>query len=282
MNGEDSKDKKALEETMPLRSNLQLLQEIQQMLKDSSAEELDVDALEALLAELDEQAPVELDHDPEDFWKELMQKGEVPDENNIPKRPADERREVRWFECISFPRRFFKVAACILLVFSLCGSTVAMAHPEILDAVIGWFREFADSHVIYGEPPGMSTNTPDSPRLYRPTWVPNGYRESASYPHETGIDIHYFNEEGQHILFLNSTDPSSGFAQIEIEHCDHSTVWIGDHQGDLYDERREGHSSALVWTVGQNLFCIHGNLSEEEFIQIAESIVPIESITQEE
>ena len=275
MNGEDSKDKKALEETMPLRSNLQLLQEIQQMLKDSSAEELDVDALEALLAELDEQAPVELDHDPE----ELMQKGEVPDENNIPKRPADERREVRWFEYISFPRRFFKVAACFLLVFSLCGSTVAMAHPEIVEAVVGWFREIVGTTTKY-EDSGQTVATDHPAATYRPGWLPDGYEEASCHELSSGVDILYFNEEGLYISFTCSSDPASSALSVNWEHCDLISTKVGATPADLYMDRREGELNVLVWTKGNTLFCVGGMLTEEELLRIAENIVKVSVNTE--
>lgn len=164
--------------------------------------------------------------------------------------------------------RVAQAAACFLLAALLSGCTVLAISPEARAAFVGWVREVSEGWFVYhytGEDQAIPSDM-----VYRPTWIPEGYHETTVHEDDTGTTIIYENEEYL-LLFKCIMDIDAGAVYIGSDNI--QNVKIGDSLADLYIDPKENAASAIVWTdENGNLFWIHGNLSGDELIKMAESI----------
>lgn len=115
--------------------------------------------------------------------------------------------------------------------------------------------------------------------VYRPMSVPTGYQvfyeDDSPDSSPSGTTIVYTHESRDRLTFRCKT---VGMLQIsDIEDAEVKQVQVRDCPADLYLDSREGFNSCLVWTDSEKglIFWISGPLSEEELLEMAESIQPM-------
>lgn len=168
--------------------------------------------------------------------------------------------------------RAAQAAACLLLAALLSGCTALAISPEARAAFVGWARETYESWFVYrytGEDKAILENV-----VYRPTWIPEGYQETTVHERNTDTTIIY--ENGEYLLFFQCLmDIDAGSLYIGSD--DILNVKVRDFPADLYIDPEENAASAIVW-INENgrLFWIHGNLSSDELVKMAESVEAVQ------
>ena len=209
----------------------------------------------------------------------FMESAEIPSEEILSKEealtfsPAFERRmkKLIYRTDHAVRCRLVQAAACLLLAALLSGCTVLAINAEAREAFAGWVRELYETWFVYryaGEERPASENT-----VYAPTWVPEGYAETAAPQVGTYIRTQYENESKEllTVSYLKGTETSS--LNVEWEGAVVQKSSVDGLPADLYRNPDDG-PNILVWTDYERdaAFWITAPLSERELVKVAESI----------
>ena len=173
-------------------------------------------------------------------------------------------------------------AACVLLALLLSGCAVLAVSPEAREVFLGWVREFHTPteyppYIFYtysGEEEGGKV--PDGV-VYRPTWVPEGYKVFNEGTHINGsVTIVFENGEGDNLFFSSIEGPTTNGLQLTMSEGDTmEKAEVHGRPADLYLGGPDS-DSAIVWGSedGAWIFIIQGSLHEEKesLIRMAESV----------
>lgn len=115
--------------------------------------------------------------------------------------------------------------------------------------------------------------------IYRPTWIPEGYQETTVEESTSQTYICYENED-KLLVFCCTMDADAATLYITSDNSDIldvQNIKIGDSSADLYIDPKENTASGIVW-INENgtLFLIHGQLSGDELIKMAESVEAVQ------
>lgn len=115
------------------------------------------------------------------------------------------------------------------------------------------------------------------PKEYALGCIPEGYVLLRQDTLPNYGSYTYANYEANRALHFSYASESDGLLfMIEHENCTHSTVTVRGTEADLYLPNDPDTSSAgLVWLEDEYMMCITGYFSEEEIIQLAESIAEV-------
>ena len=111
--------------------------------------------------------------------------------------------------------------------------------------------------------------------VYRPSWVPEGYRIIHATEEDGVTFFVYRDDSGAQISF--TCFKSGGAVQVAGEGV-HQTVRVNGRSADLYMDRDPEEANVLVWmdASGESIFSITGILSGEELVKMAESVEKVE------
>lgn len=174
-------------------------------------------------------------------------------------------------------RRILQTAACLALCLLLTGGLLLAFDPGARAAFSGWVRELCGDHFEYhyearGETAGPKA---DQTAIYRPTWVPEGYRLTNISDIGNGVAVLYDNPSGNSLVFQYFPASSEGIS-IYMEDPPEA-VTIHGSPADLYLTSEEGNANGLIWgdTEAELLMFLFSDLSREDLLRTAESIQPI-------
>jgi hypothetical protein len=106
--------------------------------------------------------------------------------------------------------------------------------------------------------------------LLRAGWLPNGYRlREADYLDHTVL-LEFMNDK-EEIIFLSCLDMNSGQASIDNEEVIKHSVKINKYDGVFYETTDNG-DNGLIWDDGKFVFVMHGVISKEDMVKIAENV----------
>lgn len=220
------------------------------------------------------------DRELDDFFRRLLldavgqEYGKVMDE--LPEHvfsPAFEKKMQKLIHRANHPIRYrvAQAAACLLLVALLSGCTALAISPEARAAFSGWVREVYEAWFVYRYTGEERPSLEDT--VYLPTWVPGGYKEIVSPQVGTFVRTQYENDEKDllTVSYIKGTETSS--LNVEWEGATVRQTSVGSLPADLYHNPGDG-PNVLVWTDMEKdaAFWITAPLSEEELVQVAESI----------
>lgn len=193
---------------------------------------------------------------------------------------AFERKMKRLIRRADHPIRYriAQIAACLLLAALLSGCTVLAVSPEARAAFVGWVREMYETYVEYRYT-GENQAIPQNERYYRPTWIPEGYQE-ATVKESTSQTYICYENENKLLVFCCTMDADAATLHVSSDNgdiLDIQNIKIGDSSADLYIDPKENAASDIVW-INENgtLFFIHGQLSGDELIKMAESVEEVQ------
>ena len=109
--------------------------------------------------------------------------------------------------------------------------------------------------------------------VYRPSWVPEGYRIIHATEGDGVTFFVYRDDSGAQISF--TCFKSGGAVQVTGDNgAVYQKVRVNGRSADLYMDRDPEEANALVWmdASGESIFSITGILSGEELVKIAESL----------
>lgn len=195
--------------------------------------------------------------------------------------PVFERKMKKLVRRGNHPLRYkiLHAAACLLLVLLLSGCSILAFSAEAREAFVGWVREVYETSFIYRFS-GSDQVTPPSV-LYRPTYIPDGYRMTSESVTDGGAQrISYRNDFGFLGHFTCFPADSSPVFHIERDGSEtYQRVLVNGNPAELYLDQDEDEASILLWKDRDEgtIFCVSAQVSETELIKMAESIeaVPV-------
>lgn len=195
--------------------------------------------------------------------------------------PAFEKKMKKLLRRAKHPawHKFVQTAACLLLVLLLTGCAVLAVSPEAREVFAGWVREVYESYFVYRYAGQEETDAGNV--IYRPTWTPDGWRESDVSEDNVVTCVIYTNgtdEEGAFLAFVCAKDPEASDVYIDNgDYVDAEEIQIQGGKADLYLDNRD-HSNVIVWTVEETgiLFLLQGPLTSDELVRMAESVKPVQ------
>lgn len=172
-------------------------------------------------------------------------------------------------------RRAVRWAACAGLVLCLSAGSVFLFSPSARAQVV---RMWSIWHQEYTEYNFHGDGTDPAPLgVWRPTYIPKGYVEWKK--DETGLlrSIDYANEE-DHLLAVTYMPLCDNVSiMLDNEHSVFGRTTVNGLPADLYVGIEADDPSSMVWVDerAEVVFSLHGILSTEELLRVAESIEPV-------
>ncbi len=195
-----------------------------------------------------------------------------PEECKVPPPPEIGKRTRRASHPIR--HRVMKAVACFLLVVLVGGGSVLALSADARAAFVGWVQEIYESLTLYhfeGERP-----RPIEDVNYRPSWVPEGYKES-SVPELYGqVNVIYRDNDDSMLLFCYSNDATNVY--VGNEGATIHDVIVHGSPAEFYVYDTPGAANCIVWTNRDTgvIFWVLANLDEVSMIRIAESVEKVE------
>ncbi len=170
-------------------------------------------------------------------------------------------------------RRTAQTLAAAFAAVLLCAFTWLASHAAARNAVQKWVRETWRNTVVYRFTDTREAALPN----YRPTWLPEGYKEARVFETNTYCVVTYQIDQGGCIFFKYQLMKSStvmGLIFQDEEEYRYEVVSIQGNPGELYDSFSSGEQSNLIWmdTTAGIAFDIGALLDSSTILHIAESV----------
>ncbi len=165
-------------------------------------------------------------------------------------------------------KRIYKQVACYMAIFVMAGSSFLMFHKEARATFLYWLKGQYNGYMEYRYTGDGSAEQ----KAYVLTYLPEGYYEKEITETE-GMNIAiYHNDMGNQIAFMSSSGTDAISLFISDENAEE--VMVGKQKADYYRAEAEDENSVIVWQSedGETIFCISANLSQEQLVQIAQSV----------
>ena len=108
---------------------------------------------------------------------------------------------------------------------------------------------------------------------HRPSWHPEEFHLEGSLCGDSGVEVHFSNDEGQTIysnyVRPNHTEDICAEIQEAVVGLIPQSVRVQGGDAELYEEEE---NSYLVWPTEDGLYWIHGPIEGEILFRIAESM----------
>ncbi|AGL02459.1 DUF4367 domain-containing protein [Desulfoscipio gibsoniae] len=167
-----------------------------------------------------------------------------------------------------FAKRFAKVAVCIAIVFTFLNAvllSVEATRNSIFNAIIAWQEKYTE--VKFGE----SKKESQQDNVYRPTYLPEGYKETAAERYGNTFTIIYTNNAGEEILF-DQRPAESGTSLVDNENTEYTKVKISDNTAYLFKAMTTDDSNVLIWQSDGLVYELISKIDSTELIRIGESL----------
>ncbi len=176
--------------------------------------------------------------------------------------------------------RFVQAVACLLLVVLLTGCAVLAVSQEAREVFAGWVREVYETNFVYRyngpEKEGVAdTSYLPTTIVYRPTWIPEGYtyEEELLLPGQVVVD--YRSENGVFTLFYIQDPQKDKSVYVNPEGAEGFQVKVKGKPAEVYVHDVAAEMNIILWGDDSGaLFIIHGTLTKDELIRVAESVGP--------
>lgn len=169
-------------------------------------------------------------------------------------------------------RRAIVVMAALMML--LVGMTAGGANPIILWLHDSWMEQHGDYVEIESREEETKTLEEIS-RRYELAEVPDGYRIIEEYYYEK-VGIYYMDyadEEGNVIVFEQSRKENENLGNITANRKDIEPIKVNDLEGYYV---KDSDAENLVLSDGEYMLVFSGNLSKDQFIELAEGLRRIE------
>lgn len=173
-------------------------------------------------------------------------------------------------------RRGLRRVAGFVLVVLLCGTLVLSTNAKAQEMFWGWINEVAGTVSSYIFE-GASDNNPEGYRYTLPE-IPEGYQEESVYEGNGIHDELYINDRGNYFsfdYFYTTENTATALDILNADEMERKKVAVNGMTADFYFDDTGTNSSALVWNDPETdaLLCLSGYFTEDELIQLAESVI---------
>lgn len=172
-------------------------------------------------------------------------------------------------------RGLHRVAGFVLVLF-LCGSVFLSTNAQARGLFFGWGNEVVGTVSSYIFE-GSSDNNPERYRYTLPE-IPEGYQKEDFYEENGVRNELYINERGDYFgfdYFYTTESSTTELDILNVNEMERKEVAVNGTVADFYFDDTGKNSSALVWNDPETdvLLCLNGYFSEDELIQLAESVI---------
>lgn len=170
-------------------------------------------------------------------------------------------------------RKIRQRVAAVLLVAVLSIFTWLAVDAEARERVFQWAKEVYESIIVYTFNSRESDS--DFPN-YVPSWIPDNLHLVENSMDATNSLRVYMNEAGDRMVLIQYTFMDNTTMSVTAQELTTiSRVDINGIQADFYGGVGGAEDKALVWVdeVSNVVFNIQGNLSDEDILHIARSII---------
>ena len=188
-------------------------------------------------------------------------------QTEVAKQEAEERETRRQTRKRRFVRtlRYVAIFLIVFLLVNIILVTTVEAYREALIRVITHNGPHAID--VHFENNSGAEPIDASVLVYEPTYLPKGYKFDRMESWFFGTTVYY--TKGKKTIRFAQESTSAGFS-IDNEHGDTGEIKIQGYEG-VYVEMQDG--ILLVWSNGEAIFQLKGDLSLKTLRKIAESVV---------
>ena len=184
-----------------------------------------------------------------------------------------ERKIKRLFRRVNHPflYRSLQRIASIFLAILIGGAIWLTVDFDARATFFGWVKELYETYIVYKFETDSTYNS--FAEEYRPTWLPDGYKETSVNVFNDTVAISYLNEENQGLVFCyaSSYKKASWFVDQSVSAA--KQVYVNETTADFLCPEDPEIANTIVWTASDNtFFYISAFLSEADMIKIAESV----------
>jgi len=260
------------------KTNLELLKEIDELIENSTAEELDANEIMKRLDLLQERAPVEPMYSQQEAWDRLMEKvtdGAVPDE---PIKQVNPRR-----------RKLVRIAVGIAAAIALLVGATLTASAFGFN-LWGWLTRWTDNDFRFVPAETASTSEPvgdeyaDIPSalaglgitepLY-PTWIPEGFElVNTSLDITEPIRMVATYSNGDQYLFIR-VSKDNGASTRRFFEKDQTPLIEYYHGAAVHYILYNNDYCTSVWHTNDYEVYVTGTISKESMIKIIDSVYEV-------
>ena len=187
--------------------------------------------------------------------------------------PAFEKRLRRLRRRADHPALYpvLRRAAAVVLALLLAGAVLLAVDEEARAAVFGWITETISTYFVYnyvGEEDSSDFSD------YRPSWLPDGFSESAEKASEKRTRVNYVNDnDGSYIVFIYYRNLDEPSVFVEASDTDAVKVQVNGCSAMLFLAEKEDVTSAITWVSSDDtLVYISGYLEASDLMKMAESV----------
>lgn len=165
-------------------------------------------------------------------------------------------------------------AAGILLALVLTSAVWLSVDVRAREALFGWIRETYEAYFIYryaGKTPAEAESS-----HYQPTALPPDWEEVDRWTDESGGTVLY--NDGTNGLYHFTYTWAERGTPVVIETYAPKVTYVHQMPADYYEKYEESENALLVWQDKKTgvFFALSAALSQEEMIEIAESVIATE------
>ena len=146
-------------------------------------------------------------------------------------------------------KRFIKVGkavACfcvVLTIISVILLSVGATRNAIFNAIVKWHEQYTEIRYEH---------SPHDTVIYRPSYLPEGFREISVKPTVNSTTVIYENESGDQIFFVQQQVENASML-VDNENADFIEISISGNPGFLFKASTDQDSSVLVWEKDGNV-----------------------------
>lgn len=164
-----------------------------------------------------------------------------------------------------FAKYIGKIVAsiCILLtISSIVLMSVGATRNAILNAIMNWQEKYIE--IRFGD-----SSKQDS--IYRPAYLPEGFRETTIRNAGGSTIIIFENTEGKQVFF-NQGKAENDATFVDNENTDAVKVDISGNTAYLFRAKTENDSNMLIWQANGIVFKLTSVINSDELMRIGESV----------
>lgn len=169
--------------------------------------------------------------------------------------------------------KIWQRAAVILIVSILSVSTWLTVDIQARERAFQWIKEIYESITIY------LFNSEDNEIdhiCYEPSWIPDGFSLVDNYQDSDYCLRVYANDTGEKMFSVEYTlMQHTSMSTTAQEYSEIDKVDINGIPANLYIGNEASPEKALIWVdeANQVVFNIQGNISNEDIVHIAQSLI---------
>ena len=163
-------------------------------------------------------------------------------------------------------KKLARIAACVFIflgVSSFVLLSVEATRNVILNAFINVKEKYTEIQFM---------DSVKSDGIYRPAYLPEGFRETSNVSIGNAVILTYTNEAGEKIVFTQAP-ADTGSMLVDNENMSYTEIEVNGVYALLFTAEENEFQNKLIWQTDKMVFDISAKLSGEELVKIAENII---------